>query len=161
MFTQARLKELLHYDEKTGAFTWKVKKGGRAVAGQHAGTKDVRGYLVIRLDGVLYKAHRLAWLYSHGEWPEENIDHINRDRSDNRLKNLRLANQSLNMHNANRRAGKSGVVGVTHDKWRDKWVARIKINYRSVFLGRFNSLAEATQARDLAYKKVLEALELN
>lgn len=161
MLTQARLKELLSYDEKTGALTWKIKKGGRAVAGQRAGGRDVYGYVVVRLDGVLYKAHRLVWLYSYGEWPEGNIDHINRNKSDNRLFNLRLASQSLNTHNANRSTGKSGAVGVTHDRWRDKWVARIKINYRSVFLGRFNSLAEATQARDQAYKKVLAALELN
>lgn len=159
MLTQARVRELLHYDEKTGVFTWKVKKGGRAVAGQRAGARDHYGYIVIRLDGVLYKAHRLAWLYESGSWPVKNLDHINRDKSDNRLKNLRLAGQSLNMHNAKRTPTKSGVVGVVWDSCRKKWVARVKINYATVFLGRFDKKEDAIKARKSAHKKIMAVLE--
>lgn len=158
MLSQARLKELLTYDKKTGVFTWRNRRGGKAIAGRPAGARDFYGYVVIRLDGVLYKAHRLAWLYSHGVWPEENLDHINRVKNDNRLENLRPARQSLNMHNANRTAGASGVVGVTWDRRRRKWCARIKIAYTSKFLGRFDSKNAAIKAREDAVKNILSVL---
>lgn len=158
MLSQTRLKELLTYDKDTGVFTWRRRRGGKAAVGRCAGARDFYGYVVIRLDGVLYKAHRLAWFYSHGVWPEENIDHINRDKSDNRLKNLRLAGQSLNMHNANRRAGSSGVVGVTWDAQRRKWHARIKIDYVNKFLGRFDKKDAAIKAREEAVKNIMSLL---
>jgi len=158
MLTQARLKDLLFYDEKTGLFTWKVKRGGKATIGRRAGGRDHYGYTVIRLDGVLYKAHRLAWLYKTGSWPEQNLDHINQNKSDNRLKNLRLAGQTLNMHNAKRAATKSGVVGVVWDSCRKKWTARIKVNYASVFLGRFDNKDDAVKARECAHKKIMALL---
>lgn len=158
MLSQTRLKELLIYDKDTGVFTWRRRRGGKAAVGRSAGARDSYGYVVIRLDGVLYKAHRLAWFYSHGAWPEENIDHINRNKSDNRLKNLRLAGQSLNMHNANRIAGQSGVVGVTWDSRRRKWCARIKIAYVSKFLGRFDTKNAAIKAREDAVKNIVSVL---
>jgi len=158
MLTQARLKELLAYDKNTGVFTWLHRRGGKATVGRPAGARDFYGYVVIRLDGVLYKAHRLAWLYEHGDWPEQNLDHINQDKNDNRLKNLRLANQSLNMHNARRKVTKSGIVGVTWDAARKKWCARIKIDYAGIFLGRFDRKQDAIKARETAHKKITDAL---
>ena len=158
MITQDELKELLHYDSKTGVFTWKAKKGGRASKGQTAGAADAYGYIVIRINSVLYKAHRLAWLYTYGDWPETNLDHINRVKDDNRIKNLRVASQSLNMHNAKRLASSSGCVGVSWDKNRNKWAARIKVDYRTKFLGRYDRKQDAIAARELAYKKILTVL---
>lgn len=159
MLTQSRLRDLLCYDPDTGLFTWRVKRGGKATAGSIAGASDVHGYIVIRLDGVLYKAHRLAWYHTHGAWPAKNLDHINRIKSDNRIKNLRPVDQSLNMHNANRKAGESGTVGIAWDRGRRKWCARVKIDYATKFLGRFDTKAAAVKARKDAVKKILNMLE--
>jgi len=147
---QARLKELLRYCPDTGAFTWKVSHA-RAPAGGVAGCADAYGYVVVRADKVLYKAHRLAWLYVHGNWPTRCVDHINGVRNDNRISNLRDVNQSVNMHNARRqRVGPSGVVGVTWDAARGKWKAQIRVMYKNTVLGRFVSKADAIAARKQA-----------
>lgn len=158
MITQKRLKELLHYDTTTGVFTWRVDHP-RAAKGSVAGAKDFYGYVVIRLDTVLYKAHRLAWLYKHGEWPSKNIDHINQDKSDNRLENLRLADQSVNMHNTKvRSTNKSGVTGVSWRADRNKWNARIKVGYKNFNLGLFDKMEDAVAARKKAETNLLQTL---
>jgi hypothetical protein len=158
MITQERLKELLDYAPETGIFTWRVEHP-RAKKGVEAGAVDYYGYVVIRLDTVLYKAHRLAWLYVNGEWPALNIDHINRNKSDNRVDNLRLANQSVNMHNVSARSNsKSGVSGVTWRADRNKWNARIKIGYKNFNLGLFDDKAAAIAARHLAEARLLGAI---
>jgi len=159
MITQGELKELLDYDPRTGIFIWKGKKGSRACKGKTAGTTDAYGYIVIRINNVLYKAHRLAWFYTHGEWPETNLDHINRIKNDNRIKNLRVASQSLNMHNVKRLATNSGFVGVSWDSYRNKWVSRIKVDYKTKFLGRFDRKCDAIAARKSAYEKILSVLK--
>ena len=155
-----RLKEILSYSPDTGIFTWKVSHP-RAKAGSPAGAIDHYGYVVIRLDGVLYKAHRLAWLYVKGEWPTKNLDHINQIKCDNRISNLRSVGQSVNMHNARiKSTNKSGVAGVCWRQDRRKWCARIKIGYKNIFLGNFDCKDEAVQARRQAEKRLLNALEL-
>lgn len=143
--TQNRLKELLVYDPDTGGFVWRRTKG-RAKAGQPAGATDTYGYRVIRVDGVLYKAHRLAWMYAHGRWPDGLLDHVNRRPDDNRLLNLREATQSENMHNADRKS-KSGVPGVRWRQERGRWVAQIRVGYRNHVIGSFPSKDEAVAAR--------------
>jgi hypothetical protein len=159
MITQTRLRELLQYAPETGEFTWKVSHP-RAKAGAVAGAIDHYGYVVIRLDGRLYKAHRLVWLYVHGVWPLKNIDHINRIKNDNRLENLRLADQSINMHNVDVRVGsKSGVAGVTWRADRKKWNARIKIGYKNFNLGLFDNIAAAVAARRDAEARLLQAIK--
>ena len=99
ILTQKRLKEVLSYCQSSGMFIWENPKSNRVVKGDTAGAKDHYGYIVIRIDGVLYKAHRLVWLYVHGAMPDGNLDHINRVKDDNRVSNLRVANQSQNMSN--------------------------------------------------------------
>lgn len=99
ILTAERLRELLTYDPETGEFRWRYTRGCRA-RGQIAGTVTCLGYLTIAIDGRKYKAHRLAWLHVHGEWPYPEIDHINRIKLDNRLVNLRRATRAEN--NANR-----------------------------------------------------------
>ena len=76
MLTQAKLKEVLHYDPETGDFTWQVSTANCIKVGALAGSKDSYGYHKIAIKGKTYKAHRLAWLYTHGEFPEDAIDHI-------------------------------------------------------------------------------------
>ena len=86
--TAERLRELLSYSPETGLFYWRVSKGSVA-AGTQAGNPGVRGYIVIRIDGVPHYAHRLAWLHVHGEHPTGEIDHRNNNRADNSISNLR------------------------------------------------------------------------
>ena len=154
--TQDRLKNLLTYHPDTGGFTWRVTKG-RAKAGQSAGATDAYGYRVIRVDGVLYKAHRLAWLYAHGEWPSGVIDHVNRCPGDNRLKNLRAVTQSENSHNSGRNSI-SGVPGVRWRKDRNRWCAQIRVGYKVHALGSFTSKEEAVEARRKAEQAMMASI---
>lgn len=116
MINQERLKELLHYDHETGVFTYRVKTSYRVEIGDVAGCDNGKGYLQIRLDTVLYKAHRLAWLYMMGEFPVLGIDHENGIRGDNRWDNIREATKKRNGENQ-RKAHKNsttGLLGVTN-----------------------------------------------
>ena len=127
--TQARLKELLHYDPENGVFTHiKARRGLRS--GSLAGGIDkAEGYLQIMVDGKRYQAHRLAWLYVHGDFPPNDIDHISRVRDDNRICNLRLATRSENMQNLSLRStNTSGHTGVVWCKNTEKWRALIMLN---------------------------------
>jgi Demerecviridae HNH endonuclease len=129
------------YDPETGIFRW---PNGRV-----AGSYTNNGYIFIGVYGLRFLAHRLAWLYMTGEWPKEQIDHINRSRSDNRWCNLREASNGQN--SANKLCyGQLGAPGV--EKHGTKYRARIKINYQRIELGTFNTLAEAAEAYDKASK---------
>lgn len=151
-----RLYEVLSYDADTGRFAWRVKHAHSHLI---AGTNDYYGYRVIRIDGVLYKAHRLAWLYTYGEWPTKGLDHKNQVKDDNRIANLREATQSENMHNVPLRAGnKSGVSGVVWRSDRNKWNARIKVGYKTFNLGLYTDMADAIEARKAAENRLLAAI---
>lgn len=147
MLTQERLKELLDYDPETGVFTWKVYRGGRIKKGENAGWFNDEKYKHIKIDGKQYKAHRLAWLYVYGQLPVKDIDHINRDRADNRIRNLREVSNQQNSWN--QRVGKnntSGYTGVTWYKRINKWGAYIKVNYKRIHLGFYSTPEEANAA---------------
>ena len=105
-----RLKELLTYDPIEGVFTWRVTNSNRSPAGSKAGSLRKRGDIGIRLDGVEYKAHRLAWLYVKGEWPVDQVDHEDLDPTNNHWGNLRLADNAQN--NTNRRAQSNNKFGI-------------------------------------------------
>ena len=154
MLTQKRLKELLAYTPETGVFTWAKPRGGK-VAGAVAGTIHYKqGYIRIKIDGGMYSAHRLAWLYVYGEMPEHEIDHINHDRQDNRIENLRSVTRHQNARNRALRADNtSGVVGVNWFKRNKKWGARIFKNGKFVFLGLFDRFEDAAEARKNASLK--------
>ena len=135
--TAEQLRGLLNYDRETGEFTRRVERGGEPVCAV-AGYFDKDGYREIRVNGKAYKAHRLAWLYVHGEWPERNLDHIDVDPSNNRISNLRLATQSQN--NANRGVqsnNTSGYKGVSWHPSAGKWCAHIQHNGKKKYLGLF------------------------
>lgn len=141
--TRARLKELLHYDPETGHFMRRVTVSN-AVAGSRAGAIGNRGYVRIRIDDKEHLAHRLAFLYMTGEWPPKDVDHINRDRADNRWENLRHATRQENLRNVGlHRSNTSGHRGVTWNKRRGKWQAFGKRGGRYIFLGCFDVLEEA------------------
>ena len=149
--TAARVRHLVNYDPKTGLFTWSAKRR-RCTPGAKAGCRMKNGYTIIRLDNVLYLAHRLAWLYMTGAWPAHQIDHINGDRADNRFSNLREATNTENAHNRNkRRNNKSGYTGVRAENKR--WLAEIKVNYNPIRLGLFDTPEEASRAYQDARRK--------
>jgi hypothetical protein len=144
--TQERLKEVLNYDPDTGVFTRAIGVRGCS-AGTRLGTLNKRlGYVLVGVDGTQYYAHRLAWLYMNGCWPPEQVDHMNGDRSDNRLVNLRACRQAENSQNTVAHTdSKSGVLGVSWVGKLGKWRARI-FKGAEVHLGCFGTKEEAHQA---------------
>ena len=153
--TQERLQELLSYDPDTGIFT-NLKSRGTAKIGSVAGTKNSIGYVCIQIDSKKYLAHRLAWLYVHGNFPEKYLDHMNEIRDDNRIINLRLATNQENQHNRSsaKQDGTSGYLGVGWHKQHGKWIARIQLNGRRKHLGLFNTAEEASKAYVTAKRKL-------
>lgn len=144
--TKAELDAILHYNHETGVFTWLVSKGRRK-AGDPAGTLHPAGYTVIRVNNQTYRAHRLAWLTVTGSMPEEQIDHKNTDRLDNRFSNLRLSTQLQNTYNRSPMSNnKSGVKGVHWHKSSNAWRAVIGVNGKKIQLGLFQSIDLATEA---------------
>lgn len=153
LLTQSRLKEVLSYDKITGEFHWKLARGCRA-AGSRAGFDTGRGYLKARVDETEYYLHRLAWLYAHGQFPPKDIDHINGDRTDNRMCNLRAVSRQENHKNRGVvKANKSGRIGVFWNTQRKKWTARIKVWGVSHNLGDFDDVESASRARTEAEQK--------
>lgn len=143
--TADQVRDLLEYDRDTGMFRWRTRRG-KIMPGSIAGSPNNYGHFSIKINNRLYKSHRLAWLIVHGEWPSEQIDHINRDPGDNRIANLREATYSENAQNTLiPRSNTSGHKGVSWHKRMGKWMAHIRLNKRKYFLGYFD---KAESARD-------------
>lgn len=154
--TQKILKEILTYHPETGVFTWRIGRP-KAAAGSVAGCLNWKGYWVIGVNGKRYRAHRLAWLYTYGEMPKSTIDHINHNKLDNRIKNLREVTNAQNHKNMGmQKNNKTGFRGVSYAKDRGKFVARIKDGDIYRCLGYFNcataaAIAYAKAKIDLGY----------
>jgi len=146
--TQERLKELLHYEPETGIFYWKQIQGkNKKKVGDVAGT-PLNGYITIGIGGTIYLSHRLAWLYIHGYFTENQIDHINRNRADNRICNLREVSRSCNRRNSgNPKNNVSGVKGVCWHKQSNLWRSRITHQGKKYNLGLYVLFDEAVCAR--------------
>ena len=155
--TVDRLREVFHYDLNTGVFTRLVRTGFRVRIGDEAGSLDAKGYIVIGIDRCVHKAHRLAWFYVHGVWPTGQIDHINADRADNSICNLRDVSQSLNQQNQKkaRSNNRSGFFGVSKNK--NRWMARINIDGTETYIGNFCT-PELAQDAYLSAKQVHHAI---
>lgn len=151
LLTLPRLKSILHYTPETGLFVYKIGRGGRA-AGSPAGTPHyVDGYIRIKLDGKMYSAHRLAWFYATGFWPEDEIDHINRNVADNRLINLRVVDHKSNCANTGRqRDNTSGFKGVVYRASTNRHLAQIYVDGKVKHLGSFVWASLAARAYDAA-----------
>jgi len=154
LITQERLKSLLTYDPDTGEFRWRVRRP-RCSIDAVAGTTTYHGYTTIKLNGVTYRAHRLAWLYVFGAWPASELDHINRRREDNRITNLREATRFSNCQNREKLSGAhSRYIGVSKGFAGKGWRAYIDKNGRRTCLGVFPTEQAAAAARQKAEKKV-------
>lgn len=138
---------LISYDPLTGAFVWKVRMGGRGLAGASAGAIGPGGYISINMRRCSYKAHRLAWLLMTGEWPSGEVDHINGDPADNRWANLRLTTRATNMQNQRRahaRKNSTGLLGVSRRP--TYFEARIQVNKCLHSIGKYATAEEAHAA---------------
>jgi len=153
--TQLELKKYLSYNKETGTFIWIGKpRKSNAKIGSVAGCFDKHsGYRSIGVVNSFYFEHRLAWLYVYGYFPSQ-IDHINHNRSDNRIINLREANQKENCRNQSIPTNNtSGVIGVSRIKSRNKWQATIYDGRKNINLGMFDLFEDAVSAREAANKK--------
>jgi hypothetical protein len=148
----ATLKSLLVLNSATGEFIWKARPGiaRNDRAGKIAGKKRKDGYVDICINRKLYLAHRLVWLYVYGNWPPHQIDHINRDRTNNRIHNLRLATPAQNAQNRTiAKNNKSGFTGVFLYSC-GKHGAFITKDKKRIYLGLYDTLEEARQVRSNA-----------
>ena len=151
--TAEQLRSVLHYEPETGIFTRKIGSANQVKAGDVAGSVNGNGYLNIQLQRRGYQAHRLAWLYVYGVWPEDQLDHVNRVRTDNRISNLREVTNKQNQQNRSKQSNNtSGHPGAYWDKQRSKWVTQITHNQKLIHLGYFSILEEAIAARKAAEK---------
>ena len=147
--TQKYLKKLLSYNPSTGIFTWKIRRRKIRIGNVAGGIND-NGYIRIKIDYKLHRAHRLAWLYIYGYLPNE-MDHINHNRTDNRIENLREVTREENCKNRSIMLNNtSGITGVYWRKDRKKWQADIGFNGKQIFLGLFTDINEAKEVRKQA-----------
>lgn len=155
MLTQERLKELLEYNPETGIFIWKVSLNRHIKIGTRVGHLNQNGRRYIKFNKQRYFAHRLVWFYVYGEWPEHEIDHRDGNPDNNRLDNLRLANRSENQQNIKKYINNSsGYIGVSLNKDKKTWRARIAINKKEIHIGTFVNPLDAFEAYLSAKKKL-------
>ena len=159
MISQTDLKSILHYDSITGIFTYLKRRNSKCEVGTIAGTLDKDGYICIKILGKLYKAHRLAWFYVYGEWPKQQIDHINCIKIDNRIENLRDCSHSenlLNRHIAMKTNKTTGLLGASLHKSSGKYLSQIKYQGKVMHIGRYDT---PMQAHEAYLNKKLELME--
>lgn len=155
--TAERLQQVVKYDPETGLFEWLTSLSARRPIGSECGEIKHSGYRLIGIDGMRYRAHRLAWLYMTGEWPDGQVDHRNGIRSDNRWVNLRQATQQQNSANMMRPRPPSGTPKGVHRYYNAetgtvRFRAHIMVGGRTLYLGSFRTQSEAAEAYRSAAK---------
>ena len=151
-----KLKKCIKYNKETGEIIWinTISPKNKYRIGKTAGVINNRGYLTIQFNNKPYQAHRLIWWYVYGEEAPSDIDHIDGNRSNNKLSNLRLANKQQNQANARlRRDNSSGYRGIIWNKREQKFIANIRIDGVLHYLGRFDTAIEGHKAYKKAAKK--------
>jgi len=167
--TQHTVKELIRYDPETGNAYWNIRDAkwfscpnpkrsaehamkiwNSGWAGKEISTKNNYGYIIVGILGKLYLLHRIIFLHQHGFLPEQ-VDHINHNRTDNSVCNLRPVSNATNAKNRRKtKQNSSGVIGVYWCKDTQKWKASITVNYKTMHLGRFSMKSDAVNARKAA-----------
>lgn len=148
---QKVLQRVFNYCPETGVFTWRTSLGGRSSVGQEVGWLHRSGYVYIGLHGQSHKAHRLAWKYVYGKDPNGLIDHIDRDKTNNRIANLRIVSDGeSNQNKATYRNNRSGHKGVGWYARRKAWRVRIQHDKRVILVGFFPTIEHAIAARNAA-----------
>jgi hypothetical protein len=160
VITYFELKDMLEYDPFTGVFRWRKQVGQRGKPGNPAGSVNGEGYIKLQVKGKPYQAHRLAWFFMTGQWPRNQIDHINGARADNRFKNLRDVTRTVNLQNLQgpRSDNTVGFMGVTRNG--RGFSARIKANGAYVRLGTHPTPEQAHAAYIEAKRKLHEGNQL-
>lgn len=149
--TQEDVRFLFNYDPDTGIITWKNTECKSVRIGDVVGAKHKYGYLLVYAYGKNYPAHRIIWLYVHGNFPEKEIDHINHIRDDNRICNLRSVTSSENSRNQTISSrNTTGVTGVSFNKSKNKYQSQIRYRKKDIWLGTFDNIEEAKQSRKQA-----------
>ena len=149
--TADEVRHLLDYEPATGVFRWRVSTSKRVKVGDVAGCVVANGYRKIRINKRLWLEHRLVWLHQCGAEPSAELDHINGDRADNRLINLRVADRTSNARNCRgHKDSRSGRKGVHWDTTGKKWGARICVDRKQIYLGNFETVEQAAAAYDAA-----------
>ena len=145
--THDQLRGIISYDPDTGIFLWIKARGGKR-AGSIAGHVNNCGYLIIRINGIGYMAHRLAYLYMTGSFPIERTDHKDLDKTNNRWNNIREATSSENVFNISTPCNNtSGYKGVYYDKNHSRWVAQGAINNKQIYIGSSKDIEVAKEIR--------------
>lgn len=151
--TQDRVRELFDYSPDTGALIRRISRRGNAKRGDIVGIREGPGYLYVYVDGMKCQLHRIIWLWMVGNFPKEQIDHINHKRDDNRWCNLRETDVRGNSMNKSLiKSNTSGVCGVSFCKRNNNWTARIGHNMKQIHLGNFKDFNDAKLARKTAEK---------
>jgi len=150
---QKRLFELFKYNPNTGLFVRKINISNAKV-GEIAGSLDKNKYILISIDGIVYKAHHLAILYMTGKYPTIECDHKNGIRDDNRFKNIQECGRQINMMNKKiYKNNSSKISGVHWSNRESKWISRIQTKGKRIFLGSFENIEDAKNAKRNAEKK--------
>lgn len=152
--TAERLRSILDYTPDDGCFRWR-EPGPKRIVGAVAGSRQRIGYVVIRVGGTLYYAHRLAWLHVKGQWPSESVDHIDGDKSNNRWRNLRDVPHQKNCQNQHRAQGSSNLLGAVRNSRSHCWRAIITVNGKQRHIGTFSN----PEAAHAAYLRAREELK--
>jgi hypothetical protein len=153
--SQQRLLEVIEYEPENGIFRWRITKNKRAAVGVVAGNLAVNGYVRIFVDGQSYFAHRLAWFYMTGAWPEAQIDHRDGVRNNNRWANLRCVTNAQNACNSRTPThNTSGFKGVSWSKVAGKWHAYVKVDGARRNLGMHDDIATAARVVSEARKRL-------
>lgn len=156
VITAQELQQIVEYFPESGIFLWKVTKGNYVKAGKEFGSWDLYGYKTVRINRKSYKLHRLAWLYVYGKMPENDIDHINGIRHDNRISNLRDVTRRTNLENQTilkRQKKHTTLIGAYFDVRKNTYYSRISIKNKSIHLGTFKTEQQAHDAYVAAKRK--------
>lgn len=155
--TQQKLKDVTSYDPETGYLTWRVATSNVVKVGDLVGNLDSLGYRDARVCGVRSRVHRLVWLYVYGEWPSGLIDHINTDKSDNRIVNLRIASARQNVQNVlkSKSTSTTGLLGVCFDSRNGRYYSLIREpGGKRKYLGRFETAQQAHEKYMKAWREM-------